>query len=139
MKAYRRPSRIQGKDDSYQDSLLNKVAVNCSGITTRSYVPFHIENNRKANNKKCFDDLSFKELLNVSNLVDLGVKGLPIPEHYSTKELRCAGRIVSLYHKKGGKEKAEGIISDLNHKIILENRKGLNRSEGKKLLNDLLK
>ena len=84
----------------------------------------------------CLNELDLKGLLNVSEFIDSRIKGLPTVGSYNEQELRCAKKIVTLYNRNKGK--AVGVISDLNHRIVVENRKGLNVGEGKKLLRDLM-
>lgn len=91
---------------------------------------------RRSSITKYLNSLDLKGLLNVSEVIDLRLKGLPLAGPYNEKEIRCANKIVTLYSKDRGK--AVRVISDLNHRIVVENKKGLNMDDGKRLLNDLM-
>lgn len=79
-------------------------------------------------------NLSLDELLNVSILVDAGIKGINKSQHsFNQNEIEYAEKILGLYNDNASFDQAKSLIDELNHKIVLENKKEIRKHKHSEL------
>ena len=84
------------------------------------------------------NSMNLDELLEVSKMVELGIKGEKIPTAKSPKAQKCARTILQLNRKGNTKPAAEKMINGLNERIIEVNKKTTNTAESKRLYRKLM-
>lgn len=82
--------------------------------------------------------MDLDEMLEASQVIEMGIKGEKAPIIKSHKAQQYAGVVLQLNKESDTKPMAEKMMSDLNRQIIQVNRKTTNPAKSRRLYRELM-